>query len=288
MDSVWFNNGSVRLHARIDGPEGAPVLFLLHGFPEFWYGWRNQISPLATAGFRVIALDQRGYNLSDKPRGVGSYRIEKLAADILSVADSLGTKTFHVVGHDWGGVVGWWLGSMYPDRVRRLAILNVPHPKAYREHLRSHPSQWVRSSYIGWFQVPLLPEWTLSAFRFGTLERAMLGSAHRGAFNEGELFAYREAWSQPGALTSMLNWYRAAAWERWPDTGPVTVPTLILWGRQDKFLNAELAEQSLRFCERGRLISYTDATHWIHLEIPDKVNRELIEFFRESTEDVGR
>ena len=118
----------VRLHAVEAGPEDGPLLILLHGFPEFWYGWRRQIGPLAAAGFRVLVPDQRGYNTSDKPRSVAAYGLDELALDVVGLIDATGVEKACVVGHDWGGVVGWWLGVRYPQRIERLALLNIPHP----------------------------------------------------------------------------------------------------------------------------------------------------------------
>ncbi|MDA1329622.1 MAG: alpha/beta hydrolase [Chloroflexi bacterium] len=147
-----FNtHNGLRLHFASAGPpEGQPVI-LLHGFPEYWYAWRHQIPALAAAGYRVIAPDQRGYNLSDKPQSVTDYGIEKLAADILSLADHLELQTFHLVGHDWGAAVAWQLAINHPERLRTLSILNVPHPAVMSRHLRSDIRQIFKSWYIFFF-----------------------------------------------------------------------------------------------------------------------------------------
>ncbi|HEX2979920.1 MAG TPA: alpha/beta hydrolase, partial [Anaerolineaceae bacterium] len=127
---------TLRLHAEVAGPVDGPLVVLLHGFPEFWYGWRNQIAPLAQAGFHVVAPDQRGYNLSDKPAGIGAYHLDALAADVLSILDHFKREQAFVVGHDWGAAVAWHLAIHHPERVERLAILNVPHPGAMARALR--------------------------------------------------------------------------------------------------------------------------------------------------------
>ena len=157
----------------------------------------------------MIAPDQRGYNTSDKPGGVAAYRIETLAEDVVGLLDAAGLPRASIVGHDWGGVVAWWLGLAHPDRVRRLAILNVPHPAVMRRHLLSSPRQLLRSWYVFFFQLPGLPERFLARDGFANLARAVRGG-RRGTCTDEDLALYREAWAQPGALTAMVNWYRAA------------------------------------------------------------------------------
>lgn len=145
-------SSGVALHVAQAGPQDGPVVILLHGFPEFWYGWREQILALAAAGFRVWAPDQRGYNLSEKPRGVRNYRLDALARDIVGLMDAAGVERACVVGHDWGAAVAWWLGINYPNRLAKLAILNVPHPAVFLPFLRSHPGQMLKSWYMLFFQ----------------------------------------------------------------------------------------------------------------------------------------
>ncbi len=191
------------------GPDtGAPTI-LLHGFPEFWYGWRHQIGPLAGAGLRVVAPDQRGYGLSDKPEGVDAYHLDRLAGDVIALADACGFPKVRLVGHDWGGLVAWWVASHHPERIERLAILNAPHPGIVGDYMRSHPGQMLRSYYVGLFQIPGLPERLLTANRCRALRRALTTTSRPGAFAEADLERYVEAWLQPGAMTAMLNWYRA-------------------------------------------------------------------------------
>jgi epoxide hydrolase 4 len=163
LKSINVPTNGIRLHAVTAGPsDGSPVI-LLHGFPEFWYSWRKQIHPLAEAGFRVIAPDQRGYNLSDKPEGIGNYQLDILVEDILGLMDSLGIEKAAVVGHDWGAIVAWALALQYPDRLDRLVILNVPHPGVSKSVIKSVPKQILKSWYIAFFQLPFVPEFLLSA-----------------------------------------------------------------------------------------------------------------------------
>jgi pimeloyl-ACP methyl ester carboxylesterase len=268
----------VTLHVAEAGPDDGPPVILLHGFPEFWFGWRHQIRPLATAGFRVIVPDQRGYGLSDKPSGIAAYHLDRLAGDVVALADACGAPTVRLVGHDWGGLVAWWTASLHPERIDRLAILNAPHPAVVGDYMRHHPGQWLRSVYVGLFQLPRLPERLLTADRFRALRQALTRTSRPGAFTRADFERYVAAWRQPGAMTAMLNWYRALV--RLPRTSPprVRVPTLILWGKRDTALQSGLAEASLAFCDHGSIRWYDQATHWIAHEEPAAVNADLARF----------
>jgi len=169
-----------------------------------WFGWEAQIGPLAEAGLQVIAPDQRGYNLSDKPDGVSSYKMGTLVEDILGLADAFGYNSFHLAGHDFGAMVGWNLAMRYPERLKRLAIANVPHPAVMQNYLRTHPSQMLKSWYAFFFQLPSLPERVLKTNNWQFLISAMPDN-----LSKKERDRYREAWAQPKAMTSMINWYRA-------------------------------------------------------------------------------
>lgn len=281
MDTVYFENSGVRLHAVAAGPKNGRVVVLLHGFPEFWYGWRKQIEPLAAAGFRVVVPDQRGYNLSSKPRGVASYTLTELVSDVIAVADELGQQKMFLAGHDWGAAVAWSAALLHPERIAKLVIVNVPHPSVMQRFLNTHPQQMLRSWYILFFQIPWLPEALFSAFDFGMGTRALCSSSRPGAFSTEDLAQYRAAWSQPGALTAMVNWYRAAVRYRIPFSGrTVRVPTRILWGERDKFLMAEMARESLRYCANGELFTFAEATHWLQHEEPEKISQHLVGFFQ--------
>jgi epoxide hydrolase 4 len=272
------------LHVVTAGdPHGQPV-FLLHGFPEFWYGWRRQIPALASAGFRVIVPDQRGYNLSARPVGVDAYRLQALTGDIIGLIDYFGLEKIHLVGHDWGAMVAWDLAIHHPGRIERLGILNVPHPRVFLDFLRRSPRQMLKSWYAGFFQLPALPEMLLRLGHFGLLARLLISSGKPGTFASNEIEEYKKAWAQPGALTAMLNWYRAAFRYRADSQGDwrVHVPTLILWGQRDVALSAVMAPASLAYCDHGHLIAYENVSHWIQLDEAEAVNRNLLEFFQTS------
>jgi len=280
-DEVSFQNGGLTLHAVVAGPKDGPVVVLLHGFPEFWYGWRKQIEPLAAAGFRVIVPDQRGYNLSSKPHGVTSYALPELASDVIAIADQLGQQKIFLAGHDWGAAVAWSTALLHPGRIEKLAVLNVPHPSVMRRYVYTRLPQTLRSWYIFFFQIPWLPEAFLSAFNFRAAARALQGSSRPGTFSAEDLVQYRAAWSQPRALTAMSHWYRAAMRYRMPFSDrTVRVPTRILWGERDRFLMAEMAHESLRYCASGELFTFAEASHWLQHEQPDRVCQLLVQFFQ--------
>lgn len=269
------------LHLVQAGPVDGPLVILLHGFPEFWYGWRHQIEPLAEAGYRVIAPDQRGYNLSDKPKSLSAYRMDVLAGDVIGLMDALGREKAILTGHDWGGLVAWIAAVLYPDRVRKLAVLNAPYPPAVLRTALAHPKQIVRSSYMYFFQINGLAEAVLRNNNWELLVESMRRSSQPGAFSQEDFERYREAWWRKGAMTSMLNWYRALFRRpfRLSRELRLSTPTLLLWGARDAALGREMAEASIEFCENGRLVYFEDASHWVQHEKVGQVNQYLFDFF---------
>ncbi len=276
----FVNADGVSLHVVEAGPAEGPLVVLLHGFPEFWYGWRHQIGPLAEAGYRVLVPDQRGYNTSDKPRRVADYRIERLAGDVLALIDDAGRDRATVVGHDWGAVVAWWLGSHHPERLDRLGILNVPHPLVMRRHLLTNPRQILRSWYIFFFQIPGLAEVLLRSQGGGLAARLLRATSRPGTFPDEDLARYREAWARPEAARSMVNWYRAAIRGAARPIGPSRVPveTLVVWGARDVALGREMVAPSLELCDRGRLVVFEGASHWVQHEEAESVTDLLKRF----------
>jgi len=289
-----ITTNGITLHVAQAGPVDGDLVILLHGFPEPWWGWRHQIPALAQSGFRVLAPDQRGYNFSDKPLGRNSYRITTLAQDVLGLIDATGRQRAAVVGHDWGGAVAWWLATYNPDRVERVAVLNCPHPVVFPRVLKRTPAQLLRSWYMFFFQLPGLPEWISSRASYAVLARTMRSTARPGTFSDYDLEHYRAAWSHPGALTAMLNWYRAAMPMLLGRTRPdvrVEVSALLLWGTRDAFLGRELVQPTLDLCNDARVVFLEEATHWLAHEEPDKVNTLLTEFLslpRNASSTAGR
>jgi pimeloyl-ACP methyl ester carboxylesterase len=269
----------VRLH-YVEAGEG-PLVVLLHGFPEFWYAWRRQIPALAQAGFRVVAPDMRGYNLSDKPVGWREYGEQPLARDIAELIRHLGVERAHVVGHDWGAAVAYYVAMFHPEVVERLAILNVPHPERMLDGFRT-VRQLRKSWYMFFFQIPWLPEWGIRRDGFSFAKRSLRAGTPRGTFTDEDLERYAQAWAQPGALTGMINYYRAAL-RRSPKAAlaalvPIQAPTLVIWGERDAYIGAELAEPSPRWVPNVRVERLPEATHWVQHEAPERVNELLIEF----------
>lgn len=285
MQSHFIATNGIKLHIQTDGPQNGPSVILLHGFPEFWYGWRRQIPALVEAGFRVIVPDQRGYNLSDKPRGVAAYDVDILARDVIGLLDHFGIQKARLVGHDWGAVVAWTVALQHPDRLEKLAILNVPHPDVMTRFVLGNPAQRKKSWYMFFFQLPFV-EWMLRRNNFHNLERVLVG--RKGSFTPEDILEYKKAWSQPRALTGMLNWYRAivrrslrGSWNPNKVTlRRVHVPTLMLWGKRDVALSHEMAQPSIELCERGELVTFERATHWVQHDAADEVNQKLIAFLR--------
>ncbi len=262
----------VALHVVEAGPEDGTLLVLLHGFPEFWYGWKDTIAPLANAGFRVVVPDQRGYNLSEKPPEVSDYRIDALAADVLGLIDAYDRDTAAVAGHDWGAAVGWWLAIHHPDRLSELVAVNVPHPTVFERALRSSWTQRFKSWYVLAFQLPMLPEAVASAGNWRIAVRALRETSEPGTFDEEDFRRYRRAWNRDGAFEAMVNWYRAIVRDRpEPTTVEVEVPTLVIWGANDPFLEKRLAGESVGYCVDGRLVTIDTATHWVIHEDPHRV-----------------
>nr|WP_238942886.1 alpha/beta hydrolase [Planococcus beigongshangi] len=270
----------MKLYTAVAGPEDGPLVILLHGFPEFSYGWKHQIGALVDQGYCVMAPDQRGYNLSSKPEGAENYTLNKLRDDIVGLIGWSGKEKAVVIGHDWGGAVAWQLAATRPELVEKLIAINIPHPLAMPKVMMRNPLQLVRSSYMAYFQIPQLPEKMMAAEDFRFMEQAMKNTSRKNTFSEEDLANYKEAWAQEGALTGMLNWYRALTKGSFNQTPgkKIAVPVRILWGLGDQFLSQQLAEESLNFCMDAELVFIGEATHWVHHEQPEIVNRLIQEF----------
>jgi pimeloyl-ACP methyl ester carboxylesterase len=271
--------GDVTLH-YVEAGSG-PLIILLHGFPEFWYGWREQIQPLAAAGFRVVAPDMRGYNLSTRPDGVAAYDTEKLAADIRDLIHELGAQSAMLVGHDWGGTAAWTTAMKYPEVVDRLAVLNAAHPRKLAQGLH-HPGQLRKSWYFFFFDLPDVPETVVHANDWHFL-RNFLRDAHP-AYTPDEMDHYIEAWSQPGAATGMINYYRSSV-RTSPKRAeaalrPIDAPTLVIWSEQDHYLGPELAEPEHDDVPNlDRVERLPGASHWVHHDQAERVTQLLADFF---------
>jgi len=278
---IRLDVGEVKLHA-VEAGRG-PLVVLLHGFPEFWWSWRLQIPALAAAGFHVVAPDLRGYNLSDRPPHVSDYGPEHLAADVAGVIRAMGETKAHVVGHDWGGLVAWAFAMAYPEMLDRLAILNVPHPVRLERALLSSPRQIAKSWYIFGFQVPRLPERFLRSDDYANLRRTLrAGRGHD--VPEAEVQPYVDAARRAEGLRGGINYYRAvirgAVSRTLPAPRVIEAPVLVIWGERDIFLGRELAEPPSRWVKNARVEYLANASHWVQLDEPERVNALLARFLR--------
>jgi epoxide hydrolase 4 len=282
VSEAYADVNGVRLHYAEAG--SGPLVVLLHGFPAFWYSWRHQIPALAQAGYHVVAPDMRGYNLSSKPSGWRAYDAESLAGDIAGLIRHFGVEEAYVAGHDWGAAVAYLTAMEHPEVVKRLAILNVPHPARMLASFRTS-RQLRKSWYMFFFQLPVIPERLLAARDFAAAKRALrIESPH--AFSDAEVERYVEAWSQPGALTAMLNYYRAAL-RRSPRSAKarmrrIDAPVLVIWGERDSVLGSELAEPEARWVSDVRVERLPKASHWVQNDAPERVNELLTGFFAAS------
>ena len=273
IEPIRLTLGSLTFDALLAGPEGGEPVVLLHGFPEPAACWRPQLDALARAGYRVLAPDQRGYSPGARPDGDGSYRVGHLVADVLGLADLLGMHRFHVVGHDWGGVVAWALGANHPARLHSLAVVSTPHPRALAAAL-PRSTQLLRSSYIGLFRLPAVAEGVLLAAGGLVLRQLLRRTGLAGPLADD----YVRSMQAPGALTAALRWYRANGASLVREVGRVGVRTLYVWGSRDVPLGREAAEATARHVEGPYDFVVLDGvSHWVPEERPDELSRLLLE-----------
>ena len=267
----------ISLHVAFAGPPSGRPLLLLHGFPDFWWTWRAQIEPLVAAGFRLVMPDQRGYNTSEKPPGVSAYGRDTLANDAVGILDALRIQRATVIGHDLGGAVAWWIAHQHAERLDKLVVLNCPHPVVMERTLRSNLAQLRRSWYILFFQLPLLPE---AYFARADFVPALRWLEKASGCAKEDLAKYRDAWSQPGAVHAMIQWYRAAARVRpyQARNRSILAPTRLIWGTNDIALGEEMAAPSIAGCLEGRVVRVEGAGHWVHQRAAERVNTELLGF----------
>ena len=280
MEEVELAAGSWRFRCRAAGPEDGRLVVLLHGFPQSSHEWRHQLVALAEAGYRAVAFDQRGYSPGARPEGVDGYRLDHLVADVLAVADELNGHQIDLVGHDWGAAVAWQVAGRYPERLRSLTALSVPHGAAFRSALASSSGDQVRrSSYIGFFQQEGTAEETLLAEGGAGLRRLFEASDY-----PDDPSPYIELMQEPGALTAALSWYRAlvrgglGAAAASVAMGPVTVPTLYVWSDEDPAIGREAAEATAQYVEGPyRFEILNGVSHWIPEAVPDQLNHLLLD-----------
>ncbi|AFY81126.1 alpha/beta fold hydrolase [Oscillatoria acuminata] len=285
---TWTHNtiavNGITLHYVTQG-EG-PLMLMLHGFPEFWYSWRHQIPEFAQ-DYKVVAVDMRGYNDSDKPQDPSAYQIQELIKDIEGIITGLGYESCVLVGHDWGGAIAWYFAYSYPRLVEKLIVLNIPHPAKFAEGLSSNPQQIFKSSYAFFFQLPIVPELLIEFNDYQAIEMAFQGMAvNKNAFSPADITAYKNAAAKPGALTAMLNYYRKTLWELVFDKewNVLEIPTLMIWGENDTALGKELTYGTESYVRNLQIHYIPNCSHWVQQEQPEQVNQYMREFLSESLE----
>jgi pimeloyl-ACP methyl ester carboxylesterase len=273
----YITTNGIKLHYVTQG-EG-PLMLMLHGFPEFWYSWRHQIPEFAK-DFKVVALDLRGYNDSDKPADQSAYVMAEFIKDVEGVIKGLGYDRCVLVGHDWGGAIAWNFAYAHPEMVERLIVLNLPHPAKFAEGLRT-PQQLLRSSYMFFFQLPFIPELLLQSSDYQAIETALTGMAvNKSTFTKEDLQAYKDAAAKPGAMTAMLNYYRNIFQQGMlsGDWGILEVPTLMIWGENDTALGKELTYGTQAYVRNFQIKYIPNCSHWVQQEQSGLVNKYMREF----------
>lgn len=277
IQHTFVRANNLRFHVAHIERDGPLVLFL-HGFPECWYSWRHQMPFVADAGFRVWAIDMRGYNLSDKPRGVDAYHLNVLTTDVEELLNVAHTEKVILVGHDWGALVAWRFAMDYPERLSKLVILNVPHPGPQRSGFVM-PRQWLKSWYIGFFQLPWLPERALTQIPLRTARGIRASAVRRAGFTDEDIAVYRQAIAQPGAMHAAVNYYRALVrYGFLLPIKPIDTPTLMIWGEEDIALDKALTYGTEKWVRAFRIHYIPNCGHWVQNEAADEVNRLLLDF----------
>ncbi|CAD5980121.1 Epoxide hydrolase 1 [Planktothrix tepida] len=276
--SDFITTNKVKLHYVTQG-EG-PLILMLHGFPEFWYSWRYQIPEFAQA-YKVVAVDLRGYNESDKPKELSAYSIKELILDVKGLIEGLGYEECVLVGHDWGGFIAWNFAYCYPQMLSKLIVLNLPHPTKFKQGLGTI-QQLLKSWYIFFFQVPLLPELLLQADDYRTVGEAFTKMViNKNTFSEADLNAYKDAAAKRGALTAMVNYYRnlfPSLFATQQTQALLNVPTLMIWGENDLALGQELTYGTEEYVRDFQIRYIPNCSHWVQQERPELVNQYIWEF----------
>ncbi|HEV2748628.1 MAG TPA: alpha/beta hydrolase [Allosphingosinicella sp.] len=285
----------VTLKVQLGGREGAAPIFLLHGFPESHRTWRHQL-PNFARDFQVVAPDQRGFGGSDKPQEIDAYKTDRIVEDLMALADALGIAAFTLVGHDWGGAASWLAALRHPRRVERLVIVNAPHPLIFQKSVIEDEAQRAASQYINRFRDPSM-ERLIEAMGLETFfEKSFGAHVDLRLIPDAERRAYLDDWAQPGALTAMLNWYRASNLEV-PEVGAsarkplwthapfpkLKMPVLVIWGIKDKALLPVQLDGLHDLVDDLRLVIEPDAGHFVPWEKPEVVTEAIREFMAETS-----
>lgn len=281
MENSWqhdcITTNGVNLHYVTQG--SGPLMLMLHGFPEFWYSWRHQIPEFAS-DFKVVAPDLRGYNDSDKPALQSAYVMKELIRDVEGIIRGLGYEKCVLVAHDWGGAIAWNFAYAYPEMLEQLIIMNCPHSAKFSESFRT-PQQLLRSWYMFFFQLPLIPELFIESQDYQFIENAFKGMAiNKSAFSKEDIDAYKDAAAKRGAIKAMINYYRNIFGpenfnQNW---SILEVPTLMIWGEEDAVLGKESTYGTEAYVKDFQIKYIPNCGHWVHQEQPQLVNEYMREF----------
>ena len=288
LQDKFVNVNGISMHyVTTENDSNRPLMVFLHGFPEFWYSWRHQI-PFFEKHFKVVAPDLRGYGETDAPKDIREYRIDKLVTDIVELIHSLGKEKAIIVGHDWGGIIGWSIAMIAPGVVEKLIVMNAPHPASYQKNAFNNLAQMQKSWYIFFFLLQKVPEKVLSGNNFEILKHMFeLSIKRRDGFTQNDVQEYVSSWRREGGgITGGINYYRANLnaefWENLAESIPfpkIRSPVLMIWGEDDLFLGKELTENTKEFVEAPFSIKFiSNCGHWVQQEAPKEVNQIMSEF----------
>ena len=279
IEHSYLKFSDVTLHIAFAGPDDGQLMIFLHGFPENWLAWKKQLLFFGSKGFKAIAFDQRGYNLSSKPKYVHDYRIDLLALDVIKTMRYFKRKRIILVGHDWGANVAWWTSLRYPKIIQKLVIVNVPHPVVMKHSVQTNIRQKFNSWYIYFFQIPIIPELVMSFHKSLLLSCMVTSSANKHAFTKTIISYYRTSWTR-STVHHMIDWYRGMKFGSGKKLSSIKVKpeVLLIWGLRDKFIRKENIIPSLKLCNNSSNCVYPHNTHWIIHENPDKVNNRILTF----------
>lgn len=279
LEHSFLETNGINLHYVSQGT--GKLILMLHGFPEFWYSWRHQIAEFAR-DYHVVAVDLRGYNDSDKPQEVKAYQMSALLADVKGIISSLGYEDCILVAHDWGGLIAWNFSYKYPNMVKKLIVMNFPHPAKFAAGLKTW-KQLRKSWYIFFFQIPFLPEFVFQANDYRAIAFAFTDMAiDKSTFTPEDLAAFRAAAAKPGALKAMINYYRAN-FNIFPhnspqDWGILDIPTLMIWGEEDAALGKELTYGTGSYVKNLQFKYIPNCSHWVQQEQPALINQYMRDF----------
>jgi epoxide hydrolase 4 len=281
LEAAWKHEfiatNNIKLHCVTQG--SGPLMLMLHGFPDFWYSWRHQIPEFAS-DYKVVAVDLRGYNDSDKPKDKSAYVMAEFVQDIKGIIQGFGYKSCVLVAHDWGGAIAWSFAYAYPEMVDKLIVMNIPHPAKFAEGLRTR-QQLLKSWYIFLFQLPFLPEFLIKLGDYRAISAALEGMAvDKSSFTPSDIQAYKDAAAKPGALTATINYYRniGRGFVDRPQREILEVPTLMIWGESDAALGKELTYGTADYVRDFQIHYVPNCSHWVHQEQPQLVNRYIRDF----------